>query len=216
MSMLRLDPARELAAAWRSTALPALGGGGFGALMRQTGRDVSDAIAHGFPDTAPVPALTPEAAWLRGSTTALAGDDATRQAFLERIAPYAQQAGLRLGVAPRLVAAHAALESGWGQRPLAGHNLFGIKAEGWQGAVLAALTTEHEDGADVKRVQRFRAYDSLAQAFDDYAGLLGRRYRGVVGVGDNAQAFAQALAAGGYATDPDYAAKLQNVARSLR
>ena len=55
-----------------------------------------------------------------------------QRAFLESIAPWAQQAAQQLGVAPELVSAHAALESGWGQRPLrtssgeSSHNLFGI------------------------------------------------------------------------------------------
>src|SRR5436305_1668841 len=56
--------------------------------------------------------------------------------FLDEIAPYARKAAERLGVAPDLVAAQAALESGWGRKPLRradgsdAHNLFGIKAGG--------------------------------------------------------------------------------------
>ncbi|UGA36829.1 glucosaminidase domain-containing protein [Chromobacterium haemolyticum] len=145
--------------------------------------------------------------------------------FLDSIAPYAQQAAAKLGVAPELVSAHAALESGWGQHPLlradggSNHNLFGIKAgKGWQGEVTRALTTEHVDGRYVKRTESFRAYSGLQDAFADYAQLLASnpRYRGALGVGGNAQAFAQALAQGGYATDPGYADKLRKVAAGIQ
>jgi hypothetical protein len=40
------------------------------------------------------------------------------------------------------------------------------------------------------------------------------RYRGALGSGDNAVAYAQGLLAGGWATDIDYAHKLQSVARA--
>jgi peptidoglycan hydrolase FlgJ len=62
-------------------------------------------------------------------------DQSLQQQFLASIRPYAEEAGQKLGVSPDLVAAHAALESGWGQRPLRqgaadSNNLFGVKAGG--------------------------------------------------------------------------------------
>lgn len=184
--------------------------------------------------------LSPQAAWRRAwaapalppvSGSAPDGgvpDGASREeqrAFLDRIAPLAQRAAARLGVAPELVAAHAALESGWGRRPLraAGgqstHNLFGIKASGaWHGGAAEATTTEFEGGAAVKTTQRFRHYEDLEQAFGDYADLLlnSPRYRGALGAGGDPRAFADALARGGYATDPAYADKLAAVARQIQ
>ncbi|RBH36332.1 flagellar assembly peptidoglycan hydrolase FlgJ, partial [Pseudomonas sp. MWU13-2860] len=72
-------------------------------------------------------------------------------------------------------------------------------------------------GGDVERNQSFRAYHGLQDAFADYAQLLAGnpRYRGALGVGSNAQAFAQGLAQSGYATDPGYADKLQKVAAGI-
>lgn len=149
---------------------------------------------------------------------------AAQQAFLKNIAPWASQAAQQLGVAPELVAAHAALESGWGQRPLlanggaSSNNLFGIKAGAkWEGAVSDAATTEYINGEPVKTRERFRAYPDAASAFQDYAQMLlnNPRYRGVLNTGNDAQAFARGLAKGGYATDPGYATKLARLATSL-
>jgi flagellar protein FlgJ len=148
-----------------------------------------------------------------------------QQAFLESIAPWAKEAAGKLGVAPELVSAHAALESGWGQRPLrnangsSSYNLFGIKAgKGWAGGVAESATTEYVGGAALKTSARFRAYPDQASAFRDYAQMLidNPRFRGALGAGNDAQAFASGLAKGGYATDPAYAAKLARLAGKLQ
>jgi flagellar protein FlgJ len=207
----------------------------FSRVFASTQQDIAATIEQGFADDG-APALSTAAQALRqrlgltAPTAQAAGSDElqlgqSQQDFLQSIAPLAKQAGSALGVAPELVAAHAALESGWGQRPLkaAGgadsHNLFGIKAgSNWQGAVSEALTTEHVNGADVKTTQRFRAYPDLPSAFADYAQLLQNnpRFAGALGRGSDANAFAQALAHGGYATDPAYASKLARVAAQLK
>ena len=149
-----------------------------------------------------------------------------QQQFLASIKPWTEETGARLGVAPELVAAHAALESGWGQRPLRQgtadtHNLFGIKAGAkWQGEVTNALTTEYagDSGTALKKTERFRSYPDQASAFRDYAQVLldNPRYRAALNTGADASAFAQGLARGGYATDPNYAAKLSQLAARLQ
>lgn len=148
-----------------------------------------------------------------------------RQAFLKAIGPWANEAAERLGVAPEIVAAQAALESGWGRRPVREadgrdtHNLFGIKAgTSWQGDVAEALTTEFEDGAAVRRPERFRSYPDHASAFRDFTRLLldNPRYRAALNTGDDVVAYAQGLAQGGYATDPRYADKLARIAARLQ
>ena len=135
--------------------------------------------------------------------------------------PYAQQAGQQLGVDPRTLIAHAALETGWGRKIPSGsdgassNNLFGIKASShWTGGAVGARTVEYEGGVAVSKVQRFRAYASPAQSFADYAALLGTsaRYSAVRGTGADPASFANALQQGGYATDPAYAKKLIAVA----
>nr|WP_314545176.1 glucosaminidase domain-containing protein [uncultured Massilia sp.] len=164
-----------------------------------------------------------------GAAGIVGGNDgaasADQRAFLDSIAPWAREAADKLGVAPELVSAHAALESGWGQRPLRNsdgsstYNLFGIKAgTTWDGDVAESRTTEYVGGAAVKTSGRFRAYPDQASAFRDYAQMLidNPRFRGALGAGSDAQAFAGALAKGGYATDPSYAAKLARLAGKLQ
>ncbi len=64
----------------------------------------------------------------------------------------------------------------------------------------------------------FRAYASPEQSVSDYVSLLksNARYAAALGTGSDVQAFARGLARGGYATDPQYAAKLSAVAASLK
>jgi flagellar protein FlgJ len=151
--------------------------------------------------------------------------DARQRAFVADILPHAQRAATALGTSPDLVVAHAALESGWGQRPLrhadgrTSHNVFGIKATGaWRGDVVDSMTTEYVNGAEIKTVERFRAYRDYAGAFRDYADLIGnnRRYAGALGHGDDAVKFARGLVQGGYATDPRYAVKLSRIVAQIR
>ena len=59
-----------------------------------------------------------------------------------------------------------------------------------------------------------RAYDNYQEALADYAKLIKNnpRYQGALNQGGDAVAFAKGLARGGYATDPNYAAKLSQLA----
>lgn len=140
------------------------------------------------------------------------------EAFVERIWPHAQRAAAELGVDPKVIVAQAALETGWGRRPIGGsgndaNNLFGIKATNWSGRSVAQSTREVYDGVETREVARFRAYDSIEQSFQDYVALLKNspRYADAVGMSDGRQ-FARALQRAGYATDPQYAAKLTAIA----
>lgn len=156
-----------------------------------------------------------------GAAADSAVSSASPAEFTRSLLPHAQQAAQELGVAPHLVVAHAALESGWGKKPIRhadgsdSHNLFSIKAGGsWKGKTVDILTTEYVDGAPQKRVERFRAYDNYQDAFTDYARLIKNnpRYQGALNQGADAASFARGLARGGYATDPNYAAKLSQLA----
>jgi flagellar protein FlgJ len=116
----------------------------------------------------------------------------------------------------------AALETGWGKAEIRGadgqnsHNLFGIKAgANWKGQTVDIVTTEYVNGQPQKQVESFRAYDSYADSFRDYANLLrgNARYQNVIAQGQDAAGFAQGLQQAGYATDPQYAQKLMGVIR---
>lgn len=139
--------------------------------------------------------------------------------FVEKMWPHAKAAEASSGVPAAFVVGQAALESGWGKRDIRGpqgepsYNLFGIKATGgWSGKSVPVLTTEYVDGAPRKVVEKFRAYDNYADAFSDWAKLMGNsaRYAKVLEA-DNANTFAQRIQDAGYATDPRYADKLERV-----
>jgi flagellar protein FlgJ len=172
------------------------------------------------------PVVAPESPRAAESAAAVTGTVAStagvsrKQAFLATLQPHAEVAAAATGVPSRFILAHAALESGWGQREIRGadggasHNLFGIKAgAGWAGAAVRTLTTEYRQGLPMQLEQSFRAYDDYSAAFTDYARLLKSRY-GEALSGDS-EAFAQGLATGGYATDPAYAGKLKAVIASV-
>jgi len=100
--------------------------------------------------------------------------------FVRTMWPHAQRAGNALGVDPSALVAQAALETGWGRAVpsqasgASSFNLFGIKAGAhWNGATAHVPTLEFEDGVPVRRVERFRAYGSPAESFNDYARLIG-------------------------------------------
>lgn len=143
-----------------------------------------------------------------------------QQDFVQRMLPHAALASRETGLPAQQMIGQAALESGWGRRTIRmadgtdSHNLFGIKAgANWQGKVAEAKTTEYHNGVASKPTEKFRAYDSYADAFRDYARLLNGndRYAEVLKQGGNAHGFAQALQNSGYATDPLYAEKLVKV-----
>jgi peptidoglycan hydrolase FlgJ len=145
--------------------------------------------------------------------------------FISKLRPHAEQAARELGVDPNALLAQAALETGWGRsvpcnaQGECSFNLFGIKAGSqWSGATVNVPTLEFEEGIPVRKVERFRAYDSPADSFRDYAALIrdSSRYANARGVGDNVEAFATALQQGGYATDPHYAQKIAAVASEVR
>lgn len=142
------------------------------------------------------------------------------KAFQDRLGAHAEEASRTTGIPAKFMLGQAALETGWGKKEIiasdgsASHNVFGIKASsGWNGRVVEAKTTEYINGVAHARVEKFRAYDSYADAFKDYAGMIKKnpRYQQVVASGSDAVGFAQGLQKAGYATDPNYAAKLTSI-----
>jgi flagellar protein FlgJ len=142
------------------------------------------------------------------------------KSFAEDIWPHVKRIANKLNVAPEGILAQVALETGWGAHvPTradgnSSNNLFGIKAgSNWSGDSVAKPTLEFEGGVPRQEVAKFRAYDNLADTFDDYSNLLAEnpRYAAVSSNGEDVDGFANALQASGYATDPNYADKIRNV-----
>lgn len=140
------------------------------------------------------------------------------------------------GVPALFTLAQSALETGWGKHA-PGNMMFGIKASsGWKGK--RQLCTTREVFRDDKQGYRFpqvvsikprkdgrfdyvvkdwfRAYDDPFGSFADHAAMLraNRRYAPAFTTKDP-RAFALHIAAGGYATDPGYAAALHKMIATL-
>jgi flagellar protein FlgJ len=153
-------------------------------------------------------------------STTDAGKPAHVRAFQDKLADAAEEAERATGVPAKFMMGQAALETGWGKRVIrnsdgtSSNNLFGIKAgPGWKGKVATAVTTEYVHGRPHTRVEKFRSYASHAEAFKDYARMLSNnpRYEKVLAHGGDAATFAHGLQRAGYATDPQYAAKLSRI-----
>ncbi len=190
------------------------------------GLGIADMLVRQLGQDAPPPASRVRRSYGAVAAAAVEGPAISKPAddpisFIRRLVPHAVRAAKILKVAPQFLLAQAALETGWGQHTIKtqdgedAHNLFGIKATGnWQGPTAAAQTTEFEDGQPQSVRDEFRAYRSEAESFADYARLLLRspRYRDALNRHDDGAGFAHALQKGGYATDPNYARKIMNIA----
>jgi flagellar protein FlgJ len=196
-------------------------------MIRQLSQTVGSGVAQSNSEAAPV---TPSHA--AGALSAPYGDSFAygiknssqstplQQDFVHRMTAYAAQASRETGVPTHLILGQAALESGWGKHEIrmadgsTSFNLFGIKAGGsWNGKVAEVTTTEYHDGIAGKQVEKFRAYSSYTEAFSDYARMLrdNPRYAQVLQSGQGNPGLAHAIQRAGYATDPNYADKLEKV-----
>ena len=144
--------------------------------------------------------------------------------FVNAMLPMAKEAADRIGVDPRYLVAQAALETGWGKSVMrqpdgsSSHNLFGIKAsQSWKGDSARAITSEFRNGEMVKETAEFRSYASYRDSFHDLVTLLqsNDRYKEVVKSADNPERFVRELQKAGYATDPNYANKISQIANSM-
>jgi flagellum-specific peptidoglycan hydrolase FlgJ len=159
----------------------------------------------------------------------------TKDLFVKMFYHSAVKAERETGVPGLVILAQAALESGWGEKA-PGNMFFGIKAgTKWTGKKQLISTREVHSTRDVKypeiisitkradgkydyRVKDwFRAYDNAADSFADHGRFLrdNPRYAKAFQTSDP-ESFVEAVAAAGYATDPNYAKTLKNIIASLR
>lgn len=141
--------------------------------------------------------------------------------FVQTLMPLAEKAANALGVAPTVLLAQAALETGWGKfvtRDTASgkssFNLFNIKADSrWEGDAVQVQTLEYRGGVPEKEQARFRAYEGYADSFNDYVDFLrsNPRYQQALEQAEDPSGFVRELHAAGYATDPEYANKIERI-----
>lgn len=134
--------------------------------------------------------------------------------FIKKLAPGAQKVYKKYNVLASLVIAQGCLESGFGSSGLSkqANNLFGIKGT-YNGKYVLMWTSEQDKKGNVTRIQaKFRKYPSYAESLADLGSLYTRlsRYKNVVGEKDYKKATA-AVSKAGYATDINYATKLNSI-----
>lgn len=131
------------------------------------------------------------------SVAATGSTPASQTAFLQSILPSAQQAAQTLQVPVSAILGQAALETGYGTSTAAvnENNLFGINVAG-------AATGEN-----------YQAYSSQSASISGLTNLVQTQYPAAIG-SNSALSYGQALQAGGYATDPNYASKIAATANS--
>ena len=188
--------------------LSGLPGGLSEAIERQLGRQMGGAST-----TAPSGAVANTAP----STVSRASTGSRQAGFVSQHTQAAEAVARESGIPASYMIGQAGHETGWGKSEIRhrdgsnSFNLFGIKAtSSWKGKVAEVVTTEYVNGVPRKQVAKFRAYDSYADSFRDYARLIGNspRYDKAMDQIGSVHGFATGLQKAGYATDPQYAAKL--------
>ena len=140
-------------------------------------------------------------------------------AFKSSVEPALADMLSRVGLKPSMAAAitaQLALETGHG-RSINGNNFGNIKAgPGWTGETQLLPTTEYVDGSPVQKLEKFRKYSTPQEGLADYLRLLtsSPRYASALQARNPVEFFA-ALQKSGYATDPNYARKLEATFSSL-
>ena len=140
--------------------------------------------------------------------------------FSQAMAPFANVAAKKLGTEPAILIAQAALETGWGAHIIpddsggSSNNLFGIKANNrWDGAASEVSTLEFLGDRPIRTRASFRSYPDIESAFEDYVQFITEnpRYQGALSKAANSDSYIRELEKAGYATDPNYAAKIISI-----
>lgn len=159
--------------------------------------------------------------------------------FVNAYLAYAKETEQKTGISAVAILAQAAVESGWGNAA-PGNMFFGVKAAPDTTAPDEQLltTTEYSRRADLKFPEvisvtpvvmdgtkmfkyvvkdYFRKYATPEESFTDHASffLNNPRYKNALTVKNNPVQFVNAIAASGYATDPNYAHTLDEVIQTI-
>ena len=136
-------------------------------------------------------------------------------AFIEKIAPIAQEIGAEHDLYPSVILAQAILESHSGTSGLAldpSYNLFGIKGE-YMGQSVVLQTLEDDGKGNLSTIHdKFRAYPSWRKSLEEYAAVLDQpMYNGVHKTKTSSYLEATLFLTGRYATDTSYHSKLRTI-----
>ena len=137
----------------------------------------------------------------------------TGQSGFAEIAAIAKASGAKF---PELVAAQWALESDYGRIPSGQNNFFGAKATAGESST-NKTTTEYRNGRLVTTSANFKNYSSKDESVQELVKRWYQDYETYKGVNNakTVEEAAEMLVAQGYATDPNYAAKLLRIINSF-
>ena len=162
----------------------------------------------------------------------------TPKEFTRIFLPFAKVTESKTGISALATLAQSAVESGWNSAS-PGWMFFGVKdTDGINGNEQLLITTEYSRYSNLKFPEiisitpvvrngikmfkykikdYFRKYDSPEQCFTDHCNFYLRnpRYAKALLVKGDANKFIDAIAAAGYATDPNYAATLKTVVKMI-
>ena len=156
--------------------------------------------------------------------------------FVKTYLPYAKAVEYETKISAIAIMAQAALESGWGEKAV-GNMMFGVKASlstpenkrqlittteylkvpNAKFPVVISVTKQPNGLYKYKVKDWFRKYDSPEESFLDHAKffLTNPRYAEALKVKSDPYAFCDAIAAAGYATDPNYSQVLRDMVKSI-
>jgi len=136
-------------------------------------------------------------------------------AFFAAHVAEARAVGMKYGLPASAILAQSALESTWGTNA-PGNAFFGIKGKAPSGKSVQTATHETIKGKSVAETDAFRAYDSWADAADDYANLITthKAYAGVLPYRHDGPKYAEAMGRTPYATGAGYGAKMKSIIKS--
>jgi hypothetical protein len=138
------------------------------------------------------------------------GDNAqvgTPQGFAQTYGSTINNIASQLNVDPSIIAGQLGLETGFGKSVIPGtNNLGNIKSTNGQGVSAVDNQTGSTD--------TYNAYPDADAFASNYVNLIKNKYPNAIGA-QNAQQFASALKAGGYAQDPNYVGKVSKAAQVM-
>ncbi len=148
------------------------------------------------------------------------------QTFINNIAQQAKSVADANDLYVSVMIAQAIIESGWGSSTLSkapNYNLFGIKGS-YNGQTVYMSTLEYLNGQWVTKNEPFKKYPSFAESFADNAATLRNvsfqsgvyYYSGAWKSNTKSYRDATAWLTGRYATDPNYASKLNSTIEMYR
>ena len=163
---------------------------------------------------APAPVVTTDASTLLDGTPIKVSPTMTGEEFVKAVGEYAAEVAANNDLYASVMIAQACLETGFGSSSLSQdpyYNFFGIKGS-YKGESVTMAT--QEDGASGMYTinDSFRKYPSPKESFEDYAELMHNdMYKGAWKSNTKTYQDATAYLTGRYATDHQYAEKLNAI-----